>query len=218
MTAIRGSVNNAKGYGIQSSSKAATVDHLSTIDQIKDWNGIDTVCTLLALVAKSEQEQEVVEESQRQMKRETKAYEILHDLQGTRIPRFIRQGMLLDGIIEVLAVEYMGETIVPESVTPEQIHQAQDILDIIHKIGVAHGNIATESLLVHPTTGKVVFIDFGYAIFKNETHNDEKWNMLIAKDRNNLESIFGLTKRAKRSLSTSDLLDDDEPSAKRVAI
>ncbi|KAJ2554106.1 hypothetical protein EV175_002707 [Coemansia sp. RSA 1933] len=114
---------------------------------------------------------------------EVQAYERLHDLQGTIVPRVIAHGHgNIEGkLVGILAIERIkDEEMLPAvdmdtrstlmGLTNEERVRCTKAFDAIHDRGVAHGDVRGANLLFRRSqeggnAPEPVFIDFGFSVF-----------------------------------------------------
>jgi predicted Ser/Thr protein kinase len=91
---------------------------------------------------------------------EAAVYLTLTKLQGKYIPRLVWYGVF-NGTCEGIGISPIGS--VPSSLTEEQKKQLSDGIRAIHKLGVLHGDLKIQNVLLD-THGKAYLIDFGFAV------------------------------------------------------
>ena len=79
------------------------------------------------------------------------------------------------GKITTLFLEYIAnaETISPDNVSTMIAAKALAAMESIHELGIMHGDIHKHNLLIVPTTGRIVWIDFSAAV--TPVDRLEKW-------------------------------------------
>jgi hypothetical protein len=102
---------------------------------------------------------------------EVEVYEKLHSLQGVLIPNFLGTGWLGD-VLYGFVTSYEGESLRGKLPTDSDIQEVKHILEELHKLGVAHGDIRLPNI-VKNGDGKVKLIDFGLAKLSSSVQDRE---------------------------------------------
>jgi predicted Ser/Thr protein kinase len=97
------------------------------------------------------------------MRMEAKFYEALKDVQGDIIPEFVFSGEV-EGVFFVLAVTFVEGSEEDFMLDAIEKQVANLICSILEKIGVDHGNLMAENVIIMPD-GKLVLIDFSHSEF-----------------------------------------------------
>ncbi|KAF9912976.1 hypothetical protein EC991_007590 [Linnemannia zychae] len=107
----------------------------------------------------------VVEE----LKHEVRAYQVLQKLQWNQIP-ILKLAGIVDGMEMVLVTEFVGTNIRQEQLSRSDKIKIRDAFSAIHSLGVLHGDIRLQNILVQ-SDGRVrrfTSIDFGLPQFTTD--------------------------------------------------
>lgn len=127
-----------------------------------------------------------------ELEHETKMYRILRELQGKWIPR-VKMAGILNGIEFVLATEFMGTDICNERLDRRDCMQIRTALSAIHNLGVLHGDIRPQNILVRRDGQKPQFaiIDFGLS----KIAKDKK---ALKREAKRLESLLAALSQSEK--------------------
>ncbi|KAF8329011.1 hypothetical protein F5887DRAFT_131445 [Amanita rubescens] len=123
---------------------------------------------------------------------ELAAYSRLQDLQGVGIPRYYASGNLVVDARRpisphVLAIEYIpGEslsTINPSSVPRSLARSLITTVCSFPSYGIIHCDLHTDNILFSQQLSRVVVIDFGQSILR-EDESDSEWEFAVQTERN----------------------------------
>ncbi|THH27659.1 hypothetical protein EUX98_g6527 [Antrodiella citrinella] len=117
---------------------------------------------------------------------ECSAYQRLHDLQGSVIPRLITSGnMVTQSDERAIVLEFIHGKTLGEMTTDElgaympALKAVVQLVDSFGHRGVVHGDLTLGNLLFTPPTRgqplRVVVIDFGCTVVREATVGDEQW-------------------------------------------
>jgi len=166
----------------------------------KQVRGVDTVVKVLALCDKRDEldglKDVVPLKIADELRREEAAYVKLAPLQGRCVPRFLGLGQALGGAVHLFATEYAGEPL-REPVSRDVKAQMQAALRAVHELGVSHGDVAAKNF-VRRGDGRVIVLDFGLCVFKDEVDQAE-WERLVAADMAALEDVEAVAPVRKRA-------------------
>lgn len=123
-------------------------------------------------------------EGAEELEHEVKMYTALKSLQGRWIPRLEIEGVA-DGIDMVLVTEYVGRTICNEPLSESDCDQIRTAFAEIHALGIMHGDIRTQNIVVGQSNGQRRFwvIDFGMAKATSDTSK-------LSKEKQELERML----------------------------
>ena len=129
---------------------------------------------------------------------ERKAYDLMRDLQGTLIPRFLGEGTFVappsdDRSIEpaTIILEYIPGVTLDKApahlLTPALYVPFMEMVDNLHAYGLAHGDLHANNVILSPADNptRMVIIDWGESPLRLEDQDDEEWMLLW---RDNLET------------------------------
>jgi serine/threonine protein kinase len=85
--------------------------------------------------------------------------------------------------------------------------QIQLVLNQMKDLGVAHGDLNLNNIMIHPKTLHVVIIDLGKCIFR-DTNDDKELLEMYQFDQNNLEYIKRLLKNMKFNMGEAFIKDE----------
>ncbi|TFL04900.1 hypothetical protein BDV98DRAFT_653621 [Pterulicium gracile] len=122
---------------------------------------------------------------------ERRAYQALHDLQGTLIPRFLAEGFFVpppeDGrsweppaiILEYIPSITLGN-ISSDLLTPALYLPFVEKVDKLHTYGLAHGDLHADNVLLSPADNptRTLIVDWGNAPFREDIEDptsDKDW-------------------------------------------
>ena len=133
------------------------------------------------------------EEIKNELFQEYQAYLRLAELQGAVIPRLLWYGAITPGVADALITEY-GGVVLTEAITLSSAEdlkqQARRALSLLHDHGVLHSDIRVENILFDQVLRKVTFIDFGFAVFKDEIKDAEEWQKLKVEEEEELDLLL----------------------------
>jgi len=133
------------------------------------------------------------EEIKNELFQEYQAYLRLAELQGAVIPRLLWYGAITPGVADALITEY-GGVVLTEAITLSSAEdlkqQARRALSLLHDNGVLHRDIRVENILFDQVLRKVRFIDFGFAVFKDEIKDAEEWQKLKVEEEEELDLLL----------------------------
>jgi tRNA A-37 threonylcarbamoyl transferase component Bud32 len=97
-----------------------------------------------------------------ELKHEAEIFRVLESLQGKCIPRLCFEGYI-GGVLFALGMNYVGEDLSNCQITDanELEQQAVAVLKQIHSLGVLHGDIRKQNIVISKRTKTVFFVDFG---------------------------------------------------------
>lgn len=152
-------------------------------------NGKDCICKCLFIDEEVDEYEESPSLIKDELDREVDVYEQLKELQGNIIPELLAYEVLMYGTIYMIVTEYAGEIIHEEiGLNKKQIESARKGLNELHNRGILHGDIRLCNMVINKNNNnEVMFIDFGFAKFKQEFNNENDWNEAVEKERNKLE-------------------------------
>ena len=163
----------------------AEVISVGRMDRVfrKRVRGVDAVVKVLVLSDKPEELEGDTDEYPymivEELRREEKAYSKLDSLQGQLVPNFLGLGSAFGDGVYLFATEYAG-TPLHEPVLRTVKAQMEVALRAVHALGVSHGNVAAKNFLLNGS-GKVVVLNFGLCLFKDEV-SEEEWQGQVAAD------------------------------------
>ncbi|KAF9901145.1 hypothetical protein EC991_006460 [Linnemannia zychae] len=101
-----------------------------------------------------------------ELKHEVTVYQHLEALQGSVIPKLIAAG-ISNGLEAVLVTDFRGRDISHEHLEDSDKEKIRKALSSIHRLGVLHGDIRPQNILVEHEGAikRFVFIDFGRSEF-----------------------------------------------------
>ena len=99
-----------------------------------------------------------------ELKNEAKVYEKLQTLQGRCIPKLWLAGVA-NGMEMLLVIDFVGTDVSQERLDDNAQRKIREALSAIHELGVVHGDIRPENIVMqhHGQKAKFYFVDFGFS-------------------------------------------------------
>ncbi|KAF9180710.1 hypothetical protein BGZ51_005937 [Haplosporangium sp. Z 767] len=105
-----------------------------------------------------------------ELKHEARVYQALQKLQGRYIPKLKIAG-IADGMEMILVTDFIGTNVCQEHLDYSDVKKIQAALSAIHDLGVLHGDIRQQNILVQRDgpNARFFFIDFGLSQFTTDS-------------------------------------------------
>jgi hypothetical protein len=143
----------------------------------KTLQGRDVVVKTLPYVLEREELEGPVIALRDEMEREVEAYERLAELQGSRVPKLLWSGAIVEGMADALATEFAGVPVEEADLGGRAARVVEEdavaALRELHVRGVLHGDVADRNVLWNEERECAVLIDLGFAKFDEEMSASE---------------------------------------------
>ena len=143
----------------------------------KTLHGRDVVVKTLPYVLEREELDCPVVELRDELRREVEAYERLSALQGSRLPRLLWSGAIVEGMADAFATEFAGVPIEKANLGGRTAgvvaEDAVAALRELHVRGVLHGDVAERNVIWNEQRECTVIIDLSFAKFQEEMSASE---------------------------------------------